>query len=140
MGRTWIPPTHNMRIRMMAVAHAGYKGHRAVEATLRCLQDYHFYWLTMATDVADFVRNCRHCCSYKGPVHYVRRFGQTQRGAERGDLLHVDFLYMGPSRQGYTYSLNAFMRSAFLYPSANADFCTAAAGLRQWIAFLQAVL
>ena len=74
-------------------------GHQGLDQTL-ALGRVRFYWSTMNHDVAEYVTNCDWCHGPKG--HYTGPHTQQRSLVANNplDLLCIDFLKAGPSRDG----------------------------------------
>jgi hypothetical protein len=86
-------------------AHFHSAGHRAYEAKLGAIKEY-VAWTTMTKDVKVFVQNCLHCVATipgdKGP----RLLGPQLHATKPKEILHLEFLYIGLSRdEKYQYLL-----------------------------------
>jgi transposase InsO family protein len=63
--------------------------------------------------------------------------GEALHGEEPNEVLHMDFISMGPSREGFEYVLvikDDVSKFVWLLPAKNADSTTVADGLLQWFA------
>lgn len=125
----------DLKRRLMIVAHGGLNGHRGVKLTLQRLKEHDISWPGMEATVKAFVKACVHCRA-NAPILHKRMFGIALRGKARNDVLHMDFLYMGKSRDDYKYLLvleDGFTGFALLHKAVTCDAKEAAEGILQWI-------
>jgi Integrase core domain/Integrase zinc binding domain len=86
-------------------AHGRSAGHRAYEATLGAIKEY-VAWTTMAKDVKVFVQNCLHYVATIPGDKVPRPLGMQLHATNPNEILHIDFLYIGLSKDGkYQYLL-----------------------------------
>jgi transposase InsO family protein len=102
-GRVWIP-TKELQLRVMVVAHAGMAGHRGVKVTTDDIARW-CWWPGLRGDARAFVQGCLQCRNNKGPRVIPRPLGETLRGVERNEVLHMDYLFMGPGMEENRYLL-----------------------------------
>jgi RNase H-like domain found in reverse transcriptase len=89
----------DVKIRLLIVAHCGRGGHRpAKETKLKSLE--HFVWDDIVEDVDTFFASCLHCAANDGPLRVQRPMMHTLHTIKPNQLLHFDFLYVGPSVEG----------------------------------------
>ncbi|KAH9185665.1 hypothetical protein AeNC1_012358 [Aphanomyces euteiches] len=108
-GQIWIPdgldesqPPCNIKIRIMILAHCGAAGHRGIDSTTQTISERYF-WTDMASDVTRFCKQCFHCQkSAAGKVIPVP-LGSQIHASMPNEILHFDFLYVGPSDTGEQY-------------------------------------
>ena len=99
-NQIWIPEeAANLQLRLCVVAHFGVGGHRGIKPTHDALSS-RFYWQQLRQDVEFFIQRCLHCCSTTGGLPAPRPLGEALHAEKPNELLHWDFLYMGPSEQG----------------------------------------
>jgi hypothetical protein len=64
-----------------------------------------FWWLKMEEEVHAFVKTCLQCLCTRGGRIEPRPWGEQLHATKPGEVLHLDFLYMGSSDDGSTYLL-----------------------------------
>jgi Integrase zinc binding domain len=121
----WIPDcADELQLRLCVEAHCRSAGHRANEATLGAIKEY-VAWTTMTKDVRVFVQNCLHCVATIPGDKMPRQLGTQLHAAKPNEILHLDFLYIGLSRDGkYQYLLllkDDFSGYLWLVPCRTAD-------------------
>jgi len=93
----WIPEdATKLQTRLMVCAHMKDAGHRGTTATLQRLSEY-CCWFRMPEHVTDFVKQCLHCMDSKAGEKVPRPLGETVHGTAPGEVVHVDYLYVGES-------------------------------------------
>jgi RNase H-like domain found in reverse transcriptase len=97
--RVYVPRSAvDVKIRLLIAAHCGRGGHRpAMETKLKLLKN--FVWDDVVDDVDTFLSSCLHCAANDGPMTH------TLHATKPNQLLHFDFLLVGPNVQGYVYIL-----------------------------------
>jgi transposase InsO family protein len=133
--RIWVPDIRNLRERICLLAHGGFSGHRGARVTIDRIKQL-FTWRGVGADAKRFVQSCLHCRTAKGPAHHVRPLGEAIRGVRRGQVLHFDFLFLGPSREGVEYVLplmDGFTGYVNLVPCSAADAHEAAKAVLAWV-------
>jgi Integrase zinc binding domain len=102
----WIPERAvELQLLLCVEAHCRSAGHRAYEATLGAIKEY-VTWTTMTKDVKVFVQNCLHCIATIPGDKVPRPLGTQLHATKPNEILHIDFLYIGLSRDGkYQYLL-----------------------------------
>jgi RNase H-like domain found in reverse transcriptase/Integrase zinc binding domain len=104
-GQVWIPAAaHDLQLRICIVAHTGPGGHRGIRTTTDSIKAL-FFWPTLVEDVRAFCDTCLHCRSTIGGNRTPRPFGQVLHASLPNEIIHFDFLYMGPSQAGLKYLL-----------------------------------
>jgi Integrase core domain/Chromo (CHRromatin Organisation MOdifier) domain len=89
----------------------------------------------MNEDMQLFLRNCIHCHSTSGPYRIPRPLMQTLHATLPNQLLHFDFLYIGPSISACTYVLilkNDHTNYAWLGACKDADGDSAVQAILEW--------
>jgi RNase H-like domain found in reverse transcriptase/Reverse transcriptase (RNA-dependent DNA polymerase)/Integrase zinc binding domain/Integrase core domain len=134
-GQVWIPPESiELQLRICIVAHSGHGGHRGRLPTTNSITAL-FYWKTLIEDVRTFCKTCLHCCSTIGGDRTPRPYGQALHATTPNEVLHFDFLYMGPSQSGVKYLLlikDDLSGYLWLVPSAAADAAATVDALTLW--------
>ncbi|KAE9348445.1 hypothetical protein PR003_g6408 [Phytophthora rubi] len=103
-GRIWLPAeATDLQLRICIVGHFGVAGHRSAAVTLRAIAAK-FIWPGLAADVKQFVARCLHCASASGGAPVPRPLGALHSDTPN-ELLHWDFLHMGPAATGELYVL-----------------------------------
>ena len=133
--RVWIPSMHELRVRVIAIAHGHAAGHRGEVATAKNIKQL-FWWKGLRSDVHNFTQLCLSCrVTRQGKV--IRRPPlRTRHVLERMKLLHFDFVLIGDSSSsGNRYVLvmkDDFTCFTLLYPCKEQLASTAAQGLLWW--------
>ena len=93
----WIPEdAKKLQTRLMVCAHMKDAGHRGTVATLHRLSEY-CCWFRMEEHVTEFVKQCLHCMDSKAGEKVPRPLGETVHGTRPGEVVHVDYLFVGES-------------------------------------------
>ncbi|ETI57024.1 hypothetical protein F443_00604 [Phytophthora nicotianae P1569] len=104
-GKIWLPDAANaLHLRICLVGHFGAAGHRTMKATLQAIADK-FTWTDLTADVTRFVGRCLHCASVTGGPPMPRPLGEALHAEKPNELIHWDFLTMGPATTGDAYVL-----------------------------------
>jgi hypothetical protein len=89
----------------------------------------------MANDVQQFLEKCLMCKATEPGEFMPVPFAETLHSDKPGEILHFDFLYMGPSLTGELYALvlkdDASMYAG-LIAAKGADADTVVNALMQW--------
>jgi Integrase zinc binding domain len=94
----WIPKRAvELQLRLCVESHCRSAGHRAYEATLGSIKEY-VAWTIMAKDVMVFAANCLHCVATIPGDKVPRPLGTQLHEIKPNEILHLDFLYIGFSR------------------------------------------
>jgi Integrase zinc binding domain len=112
----------------------GIDGHRERRSTTDSIKDI-FYWDTLAEDVNTFCNTCLHYVSTLGGDREPRPLGEALHAGKPNELLHMDFLYMGPSVTKHKYRLllkDDFSGYLHLVPCTTADANAAVDALVNW--------
>jgi Integrase zinc binding domain len=95
-GKIWIPTNAvRMQVRLCVIAHCGRGGHRGHQVTLSTMQD-HYYWNGMSKDIKVFVGSCFHCIASAPGETTPRPMGEALHASKPNEVIHFDYLYMGP--------------------------------------------
>ena len=104
-GRIWVPSSDKeLQLKVTVVSHCGSVGHRGADAT-KSVPRESFYWKDMDKDADLFVRQCFHCVLTKSGDLIPRPLSTALHGERPNEVLHVDYLYMGPGIEGKQYML-----------------------------------
>lgn len=128
----------SMQPRILVSGHCRQSGHRGEDTTLRGIFPY-FTWPTIKSDVTVLVTSCPNCSETTGGIRFTWPLGHGLHATRPNELIHFDFLYMGPSSEGNYYSL--FIKddvTAFtiLFPVDYITTNTAVCFLLQWLGLL----
>jgi hypothetical protein len=136
-GRVWIPDAAtNLQLRICIVAHTSLGGHRGYRTTKDSIKAL-FFWTDLSADVRTFCNSCLHCCSTSSGDRTPRPFGQALHASLPNEIIHFDYLYMGPSAAGYKYLLiikDDLSGYLWLVPSIAADTAATVDALSTWFA------
>jgi RNase H-like domain found in reverse transcriptase/Integrase zinc binding domain len=140
----WIPERAvELQLRLCVEAHCHSAGHRAYEETLGTIKEY-VAWITMAKDVMVFVKNCLHCVATIPLGKVSRPLGTQPHATKPNEILHLDFLYIGLSRDGkcqYLLLLEDDLSGyLWLVPCRTADAAATVDALMRWFAVFGVVL
>ena len=128
----WIPDgAVHLQARICTVAHCGSAGHRGQDETRQSLSE-HFHWTTLVQDVETFCNTCLHCLATIGGTREPRPFESALHATEPREVLHFDFLYIGPSSTGPKYLLllkDDFSGYVWLCPHDAADSTSVATSM-----------
>ena len=111
-------------------------GHRGAEATEIIIRG-HFTWQTLTQDCKDFVDCCIHCIVSRTGQKIPRPLATTLHGSRPNEVVHSDYLYLGPSRDGLLYVLilkDYFSGYVWQYEAGDVD--SAVEAIIEWIASL----
>jgi len=100
-GRIWIPDDVELQFKILVCSHCGTIGHRGMDATRSILRES-FWWPTMDKDVDELVRGCFHCIVTRTGEIIPRPLGHAIHGGRLNEVVHTDFLYMGPGADSNT--------------------------------------
>ena len=140
-GRIWIPAgAHKLQLSILIVGHAGASGHRGAYATRASVAEF-FYWASLDADVAEFCKTCLLCLSTIGGKRVARPLGSALHATRPNQVLHFDFLYIGPSDDEDVYVLlvrDDLSAYTWLKSCPTADAAAATAVLGAWNATFSA--
>jgi Integrase zinc binding domain len=94
-----------------------------------------FYWSSIADDIKTFCNTCLHCVSTIGGERMPRPLGEAIHADKPNEVLHFDYLYMGPSNKEDQYLLilkDDLSGYVWLTASPSADSETTADALVRW--------
>jgi hypothetical protein len=138
-GQVWIPDADHLPLRVFIAAHAGSNGHRGGRATTDEIKK-RFWWPTLAKDVTGWVNTCLHCLPTRGGTRVPRPLGQAVHGDKPNAVLHFDFVYIRAVPKNATHNnkwvlvlKDDFSRWVELVATPNADACTAATAVIDWM-------
>ena len=95
-GKIWIPSQAvGLKLKILTVAHAGSRGHRGTDGTVSVLAKT-FRWKGMRRDAEEFSKKCLHCMISRTGQAIPRPLSHALYGSEPNEVVHADFLYMGP--------------------------------------------
>ena len=127
-GKLWIPTEDvDVHLKVLVISHCGIMGHRGVEPTSSIIHEL-FAWDGMSRDAEAFVGGCIHCIVSRVGQKIPRPLASALRGSRPGEVVHMDFLYLGPSTTGQLYVLilrNNFSSFVWLFSGNTADSDTA---------------
>lgn len=104
-GCMWIPEkATGLNLKILVASHCGTAGHRGVEATCSIVRG-DFTWKGLQGDVRDFLKNWLHCIVTRDEEIIPRPLGTALHGSRPNEVLHCDYLFMGPSHAGDRYVL-----------------------------------
>ena len=136
-GAVWVPATAtHMQLRLCVIGHCGRGGHRGVNTTFRNVSES-FFWTTMKSDISVFCNTCLHCISTLGGTRIPRPLSHAMHADRPNELLHFDFLYLGPSESDQLYCLvvkDDASSFVWLEPCAAADSQHVVEVLLRWFA------
>lgn len=135
--RIWVPSGANdLKLRIAVEAHCGERGHRAYDVTLEVIQRT-YWWPEIKEDIKEFIQSCIHCIISRNGERIPRPLSTALHGERPNEVVHADFLYMGPSNiEGLTYVLlikDDLSSYTWLHPCANADSEAATNAIAKWI-------
>ena len=101
----WIPDeVTDLKLKILVTSHCGCAGHRGMDLTLSIVRE-DFVWIGMQEDVKEFVKNCLHCKVSRDAKISPRPLSSAPHGSRPNNVVHCDYLYMGPSEVGEKYVL-----------------------------------
>ncbi len=107
-GKFWIPRTAlELQLKIIVISHAGSLGHRGQDATKSIVRE-NFWWASLDNDVDQLVRRCLHCIVSRSGKLISRPLSHALHAERPNEVVHMDFLYMGPGVDGK----NTFLSSA----------------------------
>jgi transposase InsO family protein len=104
--------------------------------TLSAIQD-HYYWQGMSKDVKVFVGSCFRCIAIAPGETTPRPRREALHATKPNEVIHFDYLYMGPSVDDAKYVLivkDDYSNYVRLKQCKNADADSTAAVLIEWFA------
>lgn len=140
-GRLWVPDeAHELQWKLFVTAHCTYAGLRSIDPT-RSLLRKGSIWPYLDANIKAFVSDC---------IHYVRlKFGTKIPRPQAliflaiipNRVVHIDYLYMGPSLSFHQYSFvpkDDQWSYVWLTPYDAAVGYTAAMEISRWICIFTA--
>lgn len=136
-GKIWIPKDANsLKLRIAVAGHCGERGHRAYAATLDTIGES-YWWDEMKKDVREFTQSCIHCIISRNGERIPRPLSTALHGERPNEVIHADFLYMGPPERSelkYVLVIKDDLSSyTWLWPCGSADSEAATYALSKWI-------
>jgi hypothetical protein len=104
--------------------------------TLSVIKD-HYYWKGMSKVITVFVGSCFHCSTSAPGETTPRPMREALHASKPNEVIHFDYLYMGPSFDDVKYVLivkEDYNNYAWLKQCKNADPYSTAAVLIEWFA------
>ena len=133
----WVPLENNeLKLRILMAAHCGDAGHRGADATASAIREV-YNWKGLQHDVDVLVHGCIHCLISSTGETIPRPLASQLHGSRPNEVVHLDFLYMGPSSTGDLYLLllkEDFLSFVWLFPFASATAETGVEALSSWVA------
>ena len=93
-----------LQMKVIVISHCGIGGHRGKAATEIIVRE-NFYSGSVQEDVSEFVRSCIHCIITRAVEVVPRPLGSALHGKPPNEVVHIDFLYMGPGIGDLKYIL-----------------------------------
>ena len=135
-NQIWIPKEDlELKLKIIVCSHCGTIGHRGMEATKSIILEK-FWWETISKDVEELVRGCFHCIATRSGEIIPRPLGHAIHGEYPNEVIHMDFLYMGPGVDGKKYVLiirDDLSGYIWLWPTEEANAEAAAEALCVWV-------
>ena len=104
-NRIWIPDNDSdLQLKVIVASHCGACGHRAIGATESIIRES-FDWSTLHEDVSTFVKGCLHCLVSQSGEIVPRPLGTALHVQQTNEVVHLDYLFMGPSKSENRYLL-----------------------------------
>ena len=135
-GKIWIPEKDlGPQVSILISAHCGICGHWGSKATASSLMEP-FIWKGIDEDCQAFVKACVHYVLSRTVNRVPRPLATILHASRPNEVVHFDFLYMGPSTNEMKFllvirgDLSTYM---WLCPCTNADAKSAAVSLCLWI-------
>lgn len=134
----WIPEeASDLKLRITIDAHCGERGHRAYDATLETITQS-YWWADFKADVRKFTQSCIHCIVSRTGERIPRPLASALHGEKLNEVVHADFLYMGPAAGSdlkYILVIKDDVSSyTWLHACSNADSDAATNALSRWFA------
>ena len=136
-GRIWVPADDtDMKLRILVASHCGSMGHRGATATASVIAE-EFVWEGMSLDCRAFVNRCLHCTVSRAGEMVPRPHAHALHGERPNEVIHADYLYMGPSAKKelkYVLIIRDDLSSyVWLWPTASPTSDAAAEAITNWI-------
>ena len=133
----WIPENDLMlHMKVIFISHCDIGGHPGKAATESIIRE-NFCWGSVQEDVSEFVRACIHCIITRAGEVVTRPLGSALHGKTPNEVVHIDFLYMGPGIGDLKYVLvvkDDLSGFVWLRAASTATGYFAADVLSQWVA------
>lgn len=101
----WIPEGDSaLHMKVIVISHCGIGGHRGNSATESTIRE-NFHWGSLHEDVSEFVQSCIHCIITRTGEVVPRPLGPALHEKKPNEVVHIDFLYMGPGLDNLKYVL-----------------------------------
>ena len=103
--------------KFFVVSHCGVMGHKRADATEGITWEY-FIWHPLTQDCKDIVDCCIHCIVSRTVHKRPRPLATTLHRSRPSEVVHLDYLYLRPSRGGLLYVLilkDDFSRYVWLF-------------------------
>ncbi|CEO95672.1 hypothetical protein PBRA_009680 [Plasmodiophora brassicae] len=138
-GQVVIPSEDvEMRVRLTVIAHAAGLAHRSINQMTLLLRSK-FLWNGISADIKQIAKNCLHCRPTRGGEVRPRPLGPACHAKGRGEVLHMDYLYMMPSQEeaGHDFKWILVLRDDFsglvhLVPTIVPDSLVTVQALMEW--------
>ena len=101
----YIPDADNLRMRCAIVAHQGSGLHRKVDAMHTSIQAAKCWWPKMRDTLKKLTSLCMCCVWTMEGKRIPRATVETLYATKAGEAVTMDFLYIGPSDDGFKYIL-----------------------------------
>ena len=101
----YIPDADNLRMRCAIVAHQGSGLHRKVDAMHTSIQAAKCWWPKMRDTLKKLTSLCMCCVWTMEGKRIPRATVETLYATKAGEAVAMDFLYIGPSDDGFKYIL-----------------------------------
>ncbi|CEP02997.1 hypothetical protein PBRA_009215 [Plasmodiophora brassicae] len=127
-----------LRVRLTVIAHAAGFAHRSIDDMTQLLRKK-FIWNGISEDIRRIATGCLHCRPTRGGEVCPRPLGHACHATIRGQVLHMDYLYMMPSMEeaGHDFKWILVLRDdlsglVHLVPTVVPDSLTTVQALMEW--------
>lgn len=101
-----VPPnTDELKIKLLAIIHAGRVGHCGSEATAASLCES-FFMLWMEGDYIDFVDNCLHWITSRSEARVPLLLAKPLQSDVPGEFLRFDYIFLETNANDIIYALH----------------------------------
>lgn len=135
-NQIWLPDgAVELQLKVMVASHCGQMGHRGATATTSIVKES-FWWRNMARDISELIKGCLHCMVTRTGSMVPRPLGSALHGNRPNEVVHMDYLYMGPACDDKLYlflirdDLSGYV---WLWPTDSCTSEAAAEALSVWI-------